>query len=62
MKLTLTLSAEECAALRRLASEIGCSNADAAKTALRDWLIENGHLDSATADNDNDDMESRGEI
>lgn len=45
MKLTLDLSADESIAIRRLANELGCSTTDAAKTALRDWLIASGHLE-----------------
>ena len=45
MKFTLDLSADESIALRRMANELGCSNEDAAKTALRDWLIANGYLE-----------------
>jgi len=47
MKITLTLAADESIALRRFANEIGCSNEDAAKTALRDWLIGQGLLELA---------------
>lgn len=61
MRLDLALSADERVALIRLAAEIGCSTEDAAKTALRDWLIERGYLGSAEADNDNGDAETKGE-
>lgn len=54
MKLEIELSEAERIALLRLANEIACSPEDAAKTGLRAWLIKNGYLDSATADNDND--------
>lgn len=45
MKITITLAADESIALRRLANELGCSHEDAAKTALRDWLIASGYLE-----------------
>ena len=45
MKITIDLSADESIALRRMASELGCSNEDAAKTALRDWQIANDYLE-----------------
>lgn len=45
MKILLEISADEAVALRRLANELGCSNEDAAKTALRDWLIASGYLE-----------------
>lgn len=53
MKIALTLSTDESIALRRLANVLGSSEDDAAKTALRDWLIGNGYLELAEADNDN---------
>lgn len=45
MKLNLNLSTDESIAMRRLANELGCSHEDAAKTALRDWLIASGYLE-----------------
>lgn len=53
--LTLTLSADERLALRRLAQERECSLEEAAQVALRDWLIGNGYLETEDADNDNGD-------
>lgn len=45
MNVVLDLSTDESTALRRLANELGCSHEDAAKTALRDWLIAAGYLE-----------------
>lgn len=61
MKLILTLSTDEKSALRKLATAVGASMEDAAKTGLRSWLIKNGYLDSETADNDNEETETQGE-
>lgn len=47
MKIELHLSAEEVAALARLGHEVGANTPDAAKTALRDWLISHGYLEQA---------------
>lgn len=59
MELRISLSTNEKFALRKIAAEIGSSLEDAAKTVLRSWMIKNGYLDSAEADNDNEDEESR---
>lgn len=61
MELKIVLSTEERIALRKLADYVGSSLEDAAKTGLRSWLIGNGFLDGAQADNDNEDEESRDE-
>jgi hypothetical protein len=61
MKITINVSPDESAALKRLANQIGCSIGDAAKTGLRSWLIKNGFLDSAEADNDNGARDTQGE-
>jgi hypothetical protein len=61
MKINLDLSTDESIALRRLANELGCSLEDGAKTGLRAWLIKNGYLDSAEADNDNSHKATLGE-
>lgn len=45
VKIALNLSTDESIALRRLANDLGCSHEDAAKTALRDWLIAGGYLE-----------------
>ncbi len=45
MKITLDLSTDESIALRRMANGIGCSNEDAVKAALRDWLVGSGYLE-----------------
>jgi len=45
MRIELELSAEEITALARLGHEVGANTPDAAKTALRDWLIGHGYLD-----------------
>lgn len=46
VKLTLDLATDESIAIRRLANQLGCcSTTDAAKTALRDWLIAGGYLE-----------------
>lgn len=47
MNLIFDLSPDESIALRRLANELGCSNEDACKTALRDWMIGHGYLELA---------------
>lgn len=51
-QLDLTLSTDEAIALRRLAVELGAELPDAAKTALRDWLIGNGYLEVEEMDED----------
>ncbi len=58
MKLELTLSTDESIALRRLAHELGADLPDAAKTALRDWLISHGHLE--LAEQIDEDTETKG--
>lgn len=45
MRIEIDLSTDEAIALRRLAAELGADFPDAAKTALRDWLIGNGYLE-----------------
>lgn len=62
MKLEINLSTDERNALRRFAADLDASLEDAAKTGLRSWLIKNGYLDSAEADNDNQDEETRNEV
>lgn len=52
MKIELDLSGEERIALRRFANEAGEDLAEAARMALRDWLIGHGYLESQ-ADDDN---------
>lgn len=45
VKLILDLSADESIAMRRMADQLGCSNDDAARTALRERLITGGYLE-----------------
>jgi len=52
LKIELELSADERIALRRFANEVGEDLAEAARMALRDWLVGHGYLESQ-ADNDN---------
>lgn len=58
MKLDLTLLTDEAIALRRLAHELGADLPDAAKTALRDWLIGHNYLE--LADQIDEDTETKG--
>lgn len=55
-ELVLNLSTDEMIALRRLASELGADLPDAAKTALRDWLIGNGYLEIPEDDSEGRDF------
>lgn len=41
----VTLVADECLALRRLANERGAGMEEAASVALRAWLLSNGYLE-----------------
>lgn len=53
MQLHLSLNEDETGALNRLGNKIGANASDAAKTALRDWLIHHGYLDKSCMDTDN---------
>jgi hypothetical protein len=52
VKIELELSADERIALRRFANEEDVEISEAARMALRDWLLGHGYLESQ-ADNDN---------
>ncbi len=58
MKHDLTLYDDETVAIRRLAHELGADLPDAAKTALRDWLI--GHSYLELAEQMDEDTETKG--
>jgi len=54
MKIALTLATEESIALRRFANETGENLDDAARLALREYLISIGMLELPEGDNDDD--------
>lgn len=54
MKITIDLTTDESIALRRLANEMGEELEESARTALREFLIGTGMLETIEGDNDND--------
>jgi hypothetical protein len=44
MQIQISLNEDETLALSRFGNELGAELADAAKTVLRDWLLERGYL------------------
>lgn len=55
MKIMIELATDESVALRRFASETGEDMEDAARLALREYLIGVGMLELPESDNDNGD-------